>query len=735
MLRKILLPAMLLMASGGLYGSVFGTVRVIVHDPQHRVIGHASVKLKGRTSSLTLSAQSDDSGVAQFTAVPIGEYEVLVNVPGFAEERQQVTAISDRVQELHLALQMKSVSESVEVQGTTNEVSTTSSTPQTMIDRSDIAQTPGADATNSMKFITNFVPGAYMVHDQLHVRGGHQVTWAIDGVPIPNTNIASNVGPQFDPKDVDYVEAQRGSFMADYGDRTYGVFNVAPRSGFERQRTAELLMSYGSFNQTDNQLSFGDHTDRFAYYVSANGNRTDYGLAPPTFENFHNQEAGGGLFTSMTYNAYNNDQLRFVGQVRGDFYQVPNNPDDPEAGVNDREREQDAFGSFTYLHPFNSTTILTITPFFHFNRAAYEGGPTNVPIATDNRASMYAGGQVSLGYVKGRHNAKVGLYAFGQHDNTLFGVIANDGSGDEIRQRNILSGNLGALFVEDQFRATQWLTLNAGVRLTRFSGELTETAATPRVGAAVTIPKLKWVMRGSYNRFYQAPPLSTVSGPLLEFAATQGFDFLPLRGERDEQWEVGLAIPFHGWTIDSDYFHTAARNFFDHDVLESSNIFFPLTIDRARIRGFETTVTSPRVLKRAKFHLAYSHQKVEGAGAVSGGLTDFTPPDEGWFLLDHDQRNTLSTGVQTDLPWRSWLSANISYGSGFLDGDGPGHLPSYHAADLAIGKSFGENFSAKITATNLLNNRYFVDLSNTFGGSHVGDPRMIAVQVRWRFKY
>ena len=44
-----------------------------------------------------------------------------------------------------------------------------------------------------------------MVHDQLHVRGGHQVTWAIDGVPVPNTNIASNVGPQFDPKDIDYV--------------------------------------------------------------------------------------------------------------------------------------------------------------------------------------------------------------------------------------------------------------------------------------------------------------------------------------------------------------------------------------------------------------------------------------------------------------------------------------------------------------------------------------------------
>ena len=126
--------------------------------------------------------------------------------------------------------------------------------------------------------ITDYVPSAYMVHDQLHIRGGHQVSWLIDGVPVPNTNIASNVGPQFDPKDIDYLEVQRGGYSAEYGDRTYGVFNVVTRSGFERNRQAELVTSYGSFNNTNDQFSFGDHTDRFAYYGSVSGNRTDLGL-------------------------------------------------------------------------------------------------------------------------------------------------------------------------------------------------------------------------------------------------------------------------------------------------------------------------------------------------------------------------------------------------------------------------------------------------------------------------
>jgi len=92
--------------------------------------------------------------------------------------------------------------------------------------------------------ITSSVPGAYVVHDQLHIRGGHQVSWLLTASPCRTRNIASNVGPQFDPKDIDYLEVQRGGYDAEYGDRTYGVFNVVTRSGFERNRQAELVASY-----------------------------------------------------------------------------------------------------------------------------------------------------------------------------------------------------------------------------------------------------------------------------------------------------------------------------------------------------------------------------------------------------------------------------------------------------------------------------------------------------------
>src|SRR5205807_8956250 len=101
----------------------------------------------------------------------------------------------------------------------------------------------------------------------------------------------------------------------------------------------------------------------------------------------------------------------------------------------------------------------------------------------------------------------------------------SDGSSTNLRRK--LNGEVEALFLEDQYRLARWLTLNGGVRLTHFSGSLSENAANPRVGAAIPIPRLGWVLRGSYGRYYHAPPPVPASGAVL--ATTQ--EFLPLKGE------------------------------------------------------------------------------------------------------------------------------------------------------------------------------------------------------------
>src|SRR5215475_10637614 len=349
-------------SSASLAGIV-GTVRGIVHDVQHRPISGAHLLLQAKQSDWKREAVSNDDGEFQMDSVPAGDYTIKITDEGFREYLADLNVTADSAPLRHFPLDVAGVSERVEVSESAETVDTTSSSNPITVSRQTIAETPGAIRANSLDFITAYTPGAYLVHDQLHVRGGHQLSWMVDGIPVPNTNIAANVGAQFDPKDMDVVEIARGGYSADYGDRIYGTFNVIPRSGFERDREIELLATYGSYHATDSQISIGDHTDRFAYYASVSANRTDFDLMPPEPDALHDATNGVSGFTSLILNATPNDQLRLAASARSDFFQIPNTTDQQDAQVHDVQRERDAFLNFTWVHTFEPGVLLTTAPF------------------------------------------------------------------------------------------------------------------------------------------------------------------------------------------------------------------------------------------------------------------------------------------------------------------------------------------------------------------------------------
>ncbi|HME05887.1 MAG TPA: TonB-dependent receptor [Bryobacteraceae bacterium] len=721
-----------------IWGAVFGTVRGVVHDPDHRPVQAVQVTIKSSTSDYSQQLTTDVEGRFESGALPVGAYQVTAARDGFAPSEKEIVVASGSAPVMHFQLALGAAHEQVTVSEDALAVNPEQMTPTTIVSRGEIAATPGADLSNSFNAITDYVPGSWVTHDQLHVRGGHQVTWAIDGVPIPNTNIASNVGPQIDPKDIDYLEAERGGYSSAYGDRTYGVFNVVPRTGFEGNNEGEFYSNFGTFHQTNDQINFGSHTARFAYFASINGNRSDYGLETPGPDVLHDRVWGLGGLATLIYNRDANNQFRFVTSLRRDDYQIPNDPDAEAVGIRDVERERDALASFSWIHSFQPGLLLTVSPFYHYNQANYDGDPNDTPFsATQHRQSQYAGAQIAVSEVTKQHNASLGVYGFGQHDDEFVNLIANDGSGLSLAQDKPTSGHLEAFFAEDQYKVLSWLTLTAGVRLTHFSGAIAENAATPRLGAAIRIPHLNWVLRGFWGTYYQAPPLSTVTGPLLDYAVSQGLGFIPLHGERDQEHQFGIAIPLRGWVLDVNDYHQRAHNYFDHNAIGNSNVFFPLTVDHARLYGWEVTIRSPRIARRGEVYVTYAYAHAEGAGAISGGLTDFSPPASGYFLLDHDQRHTLHSGFNFSLPWRATAGGSLYYGSGFTDGNSvvPAHLQAHTTFDLSAGKSIAENVTLSVTALNLTNRRFLLDNSQTFGGTHYAEPRQIYVQLRYRFHF
>jgi len=718
--------------------AVVGSIRGIVHDPDHRPVQAASVVVKSTTSDYTQTASTNSDGAFEVPSLPVGAYRVTVTRDGFSPSAQQTVVGSASAPILHFQLVIGTLQETVSVAESALVVNPEQIAPTTMISRSEIATTPGANLTNSLNMITDYVPGAWVTHDQLHVRGGHQVTWAIDGVPIPNTNIASNVGPQIDPKDIDYLEVQRGGYSSAYGDRTYGMFNAIPRTGFERNQEGELFSTFGTFYQTNDQVNIGSHTEKFAYYASLNFNRSNYGLATPGPDILHDRVWGSGGTATLIYNRDVNNQFRFVTALRQDHYQIPNDPEAHEAGVRDTEKESDALTTLSWVHTFKPRLIFTASPFYHYNRANYDGSPSGNPVsATQHRSSQYGGAQLTLAAVTAKHNATFGVYGFGQHDNESVLLVSNEDSGLTLAQGQLTTGHMEAAFIEDQYKLFPWLTLSAGVRLTHFTGVISENAASPRLGGTIRVPYLNWTLRGFWGEYYQAPPLSTVSGPLLDFAVSQGIGFIPLRGERNQEHQSGLAIPVRGWVFDVNNYRQRAQNYFDHNAIGNSNVFFPLTIDGARLYGWEVSVRSPRLWHRGDVYFSYANAHAEGSGAVNGGLTDFLPPESGYFLLDHDQRHTLHAGFNFSLPFRMIAGGNLYYGSGFTDGSNeePAHLPGHTTFDFSIGKELTEKLTLSVTALNLMNRRFLLDNSETFGGTHYADPRQVYVQLKYRFHY
>jgi len=714
---------------------VFGSVRVVVRDPQNLAVADAEVVIKAKGSTWSQVAKTSAQGEAVFVTGPFGQYVVSVKADGFEPSDREIQVLSNTQTPVPVKLAIAGLVQSVDVKVAAQTINPESSGTETLTHRDDILLQPLADRSGTLGMITNNVPGTFVMHDHLHSRGGHGVTWQIDGVPVPNSNLASS-GAQFDPKDVSSLETARGGLSANLGDRSYGVFNVVPRSGFEGDRFGEATASVGSYRRVDGYVSLGDHnaSDRFAYFASLNGNRTDLGLERVDIPILHDEGKTGSGFTSVQYSATSRDQLRFVGSFRADRNQVPNIVEQETLGIDDHTRTTDGFSNFTWAHTSDGGSLLTISPYYHYNRGQYIGGPNDPLVTRDDRTSHYVGGYVNFTRTVGRHTLRLGTDSFGERWSSLFGLTSTVGSKLSLIETQQLWATVFSSFAEDTFRATPWMTVNAGYRFERFSGTLTEYGNSPRVGVAFSVGH-GTVLRASYGRFYQHPQVATLSGPVLEFALQEGVNILPIPGERDQIYEIGYGIPVRGWTLDFDGFYNQTRNAVDHQVLGNSALLFPLTIESGRVRAFESTLRSPKLFNRLTWHYALSVMNAQGRGAITGGLTDFSPPANQYFYLDHDQRVTFNTGFELLLPQQLWVSGMLLYGSGFLLGDGPNHLSPHTTGDVAVGKNVTKDLLLRLTVTNIAAAQFLTGFANSFAGTHYQNPREIGFQVRYKFKY
>ena len=79
----LLLLCLTMIVTPAAYANVYGAIRGVVHDPQHRPIQDAMVMLKAKSSDWTKTLRPTPTGEFQFNAVPLGDYSVSVASQGF----------------------------------------------------------------------------------------------------------------------------------------------------------------------------------------------------------------------------------------------------------------------------------------------------------------------------------------------------------------------------------------------------------------------------------------------------------------------------------------------------------------------------------------------------------------------------------------------------------------------------------------------------------------------------
>src|SRR6202162_4104794 len=104
--RSVFLCGVVALMSSMALATIFGAVRGIIHDPQHRPIQGAMVMLKSKSSEWAKTASTDANGEFAFNAVPLGDYSISVTSPGFAQAVQNLVINSGTEPVVHFQLSL-----------------------------------------------------------------------------------------------------------------------------------------------------------------------------------------------------------------------------------------------------------------------------------------------------------------------------------------------------------------------------------------------------------------------------------------------------------------------------------------------------------------------------------------------------------------------------------------------------------------------------------------------------
>jgi outer membrane receptor protein involved in Fe transport len=629
-------------------------------------------------------------------------------------------------------------------------------------------------ADRSLQGVLATVPGLQRNSlGQVHARGEHKsVAFSLDGVEIP-VPMASSTTQPLDPDFLGSMDVRTGSLGGFQGGQT-GVVVDAETIASDKP-FFEYQTRFGNLNQFENIVRAGASTENkdFSIFVGAKTFQTDLQFeAPhPELQTLNNRGTGQSYIVRMTGKT-EEDTLGGTFSYTKNNYQLPQTPQNFAGGVRQDQVDSNALGLVSWKRKLDEESDFRLsmaylqgkqrvrnngvfTPFTTFDPAVSEElAEEGFPADPENPGAPYLPTtnltltqfQPRAEYIRrwgDRNEIRAGISADFIHSRQQVSLLDPGGGGGLPGGAATFAANLGrtgffgGIYFSHTVPVTEKLTLNYGLRADRFNNGVGVNTGqiSPLANLAYALDDRN-VVRFSYNRSFQAPPLELdVSGQTT---------VLPQRVtayELSYESQLSDTVAARAALVRKDY-----RDQIDIGLLvPNSNIplFAPVNFPSASYQGIELSLNTRNPLGWNGFvSTTISEARPLAPNPFNGEQPEYN---------DHDQRVQIAAGVSHK--WENGLSAAIDcfYGSGFPQEalglyNSVGITPfGYNAervsrflTNLSVNyyppnQGDGPEFGGGIQVLNLFDNRPLLNFLSEFSGTRFVQQRRVLLNAQMRF--
>ena len=569
---------------------------------------------------------------------------------------------------------------------------------------------------------------------EIHVRNEHaNVQYRINGIILPDG--ISGFGRVLDTSFVGSLALITGALPAQFGLRTAGVIDIQTKSGKSLEQGGSVGVYGGSFDTLTPSVEYGGRIGTTEYFFTGRGFTSNLGIENPTgsYSAIHDRTLQGNFFsyTSTVLDAQTRVSTIFGNSTS--HFQIPNNPgqsfccgitsaygvsDFSSSNLNENQNEQNTFGVVALQKSVNGFDV-QLAAFSRYSSLHFIPDPVGDilfnGIASDVYRRGFANGFQGDGAFRlnDTNILRAGFTVTGE--STLVSNIATveplDSEGNPIdapfpiTDNNSKFGWIAGIYLQDEWRITNQLTVNFGLRFDQMWQYVNANQLSPRFNL-VYKPFDGTTFHAGYARYFTPPP-QAIAAPT-NIAATanttaQPENFLqnPVLPERSHYFDAGVVQKITpNLQVGIDAYYKIAQDLLDDGQFGQALILSGFNYESAYNAGVELTATYKDGNFSGYGNLAWARQMAKNvvSNQYLFGNDELAYIANNYIYTDHAQTWTASAGAS--YLWQGTrFTASMVYGSGLRSGfANTDHVPPYATANVGVSREFTVADLGKFTA-------------------------------------